>query len=78
MSLLRLKSSSLPGVVKDVEQDVPYRAYLWNPTNGDETDLGGVMPDENGDWALPLGTGPSRRWPIFQDWIVVLERRGSG
>jgi len=60
---------SLP-IVKGIEPGANYRAFLWNPTNAKEIDLGAVTPDANGDWRLPLP-----RQPIFQDWVLVLERR---
>jgi hypothetical protein len=56
-------------LVKGLEPGVPYRAFLFNPADGSEQALGGVTPDEQGDWRLPLA-----RLPIFQDWVLVLER----
>ncbi len=55
--------------VKALEPDARYRAFLFNPVNGDEHDLGRVEPDPNGDWSIPL-----RRLPIYQDWVLALER----
>ena len=66
-------STTFAGTVKGIESGVAYRAYLFNPVDGQETDLGTVVPDENGHWPLPLGIGPRRRMPIFQDWVLVLE-----
>lgn len=54
--------------VKAIEPAVNYRAYLFNPVNGSEHQLGAVTPDENGNWRIPLA-----RPPIYQDWVVVLE-----
>jgi hypothetical protein len=55
--------------VKGLEPGVHYRAFLFNPADGSEQDLGHVAPDTAGDWPLPLA-----RLPIFQDWVLVLER----
>ncbi|MEM2905843.1 MAG: DUF4038 domain-containing protein [Candidatus Bathyarchaeia archaeon] len=50
-----------------IEPDVMYRAYYFNPCTAREHALGVVKPDEHDDWQAP-------RPPIFQDWILVLER----
>ena len=71
-------STFASGVVKQIEPDVTYRAFLFNPTNGDELDLGLVEPDANGDWALPVGNGGWRVMPIFQDWVLVLDACSEG
>lgn len=59
-------------LVKGIEPGTTYRAFLFNPVNGDEQDLGSVIPDEDGDWRLPLS-----RLPIYQDWVLVLEKAGG-
>lgn len=53
--------------VKGIEADRCYRAFLFNPTNGQEQEMGTVAPDEGGNWRLPP------RPPIYQDWVLVLE-----
>jgi hypothetical protein len=63
-----LPSSGAVPRVKTIEPGVAYRAFLFDPKNGREHDLGVVAPDENGDWRPPLST-----LPIFQDWVLVLE-----
>jgi len=63
--------------MKKVETGSRYRAYLFNPVDGAETDLGAVIPDTNGDWLLPLQKGAYRLLPIFQDWVIVLETQGA-
>lgn len=64
---------SSPGVVKGIEAGVNYRARLFSPVNGDEIDLGTATPDENGDWEIPCGVGPSwRLLPVLQDWVLVM------
>lgn len=61
-------------VVKSIEKGIRYWAFLFNPTNGNEQDLGPVVAEANGDWALPVGKGTWRLLPIYQDWLLVLER----
>ena len=56
--------------MKGIEDDVGYRALLFNPVDGSETDLGAVEPDSGGRWRPPWN-----RAPIFQDWVVVLDAR---
>ncbi len=58
--------------VKGLESDVRYRAFLYNPVDGTEIDLGPAKKDDSGDWPLPQPT------PIFQDWVLVLENMLSG
>ena len=54
--------------VRDLEPDVAYRAFLFNPIDGSEVPLGMASGDASGHWELPVS-----RLPIFQDWIIVLE-----
>jgi hypothetical protein len=63
-------------VVKWLEQDVKYRAALINPVNGRETALGNVMADAAGDWTIQEETKGALHFsfPLFQDWLVILER----
>ena len=61
-----------PKAVNAIEPGVTYRAFLFNPTNGDELDLGAVAPDVNGNWPMP-----SSRMPIYQDWVLVLETEAA-
>ncbi|NOY82068.1 MAG: DUF4038 domain-containing protein [Kiritimatiellaeota bacterium] len=55
--------------VREIEADASYRSFLFNPVDGSETDLGAVDPDAGGTWRLPIS-----RPPIYQDWVLVLER----
>jgi len=66
--ILFLPTHSALSEVKGVEPDTPYQALYFDPRNGNEISLGDVTPDEEGNWQPP-------RPPIFQDWILVLERR---
>ena len=73
---LRIIYTPLPwGVptIKGIEKNVSYHAFLFNPVNGEEIEIGNVNPDPNGDWVPPLGNPPWRLMPIFQDWVIVLE-----
>jgi hypothetical protein len=54
--------------LKGIEADIRYRAFLFNPANGREQEIGTVEPDEQGNWRPPLS-----RVPIYQDWVLVLE-----
>jgi hypothetical protein len=45
-----------------------YRAFLFNPVDGTETNIGVVTPGADGSWKVA-------EVPIFQDWVVVLERK---
>lgn len=62
--------------IKDLEDGVSYRAYLFNPVDGNEIEVGVVTPSNDGKWQLPeLVEGSGIRLPIYQDWILVLEKR---
>jgi hypothetical protein len=62
------------GTIKAIEKDVDYHAQLFNPVNGSILDLGTVVPDENGDWYLPIGEGNWHVMPVFQDWVLIMEK----
>jgi hypothetical protein len=57
---------SSPGV-KHLEKGVNYRAFFFNPANEREYPLPRVQSDDEGTWK------PSPP-PIFQDWVLVMER----
>lgn len=54
-------------IVKGLEPGLSYRGFYFDPKTGQEHDLGSVAGDSEGDYVLP-------KPPIFQDWVVVLER----
>ncbi|HEY0828702.1 MAG TPA: DUF4038 domain-containing protein [Bacilli bacterium] len=54
-------------LVKGIEENVNYRAYYYDPLNGDEYNLGKVIPNKAGNWRSGTAT-------IVQDWVLVLER----
>jgi hypothetical protein len=45
-----------------------YRAFFFNPSDGSEVPIGNITPDANGSWKPP-------EFPIFRDWVVVLESK---
>jgi hypothetical protein len=53
--------------MRDLETGVSYRAAFFNPVNGREYPIGPVRADAAGNWKPPAP-------PIFQDWILVLEK----
>lgn len=53
--------------IKEIEQDIQYRAYYFDPIEGKEYDLGLVKSDQKGEWI-------SGKVTIFQDWVLVLEK----
>ncbi len=54
-------------IVKELEAGLAYRALLFDPKSGEEHALGMVMGDAAGEWRVP-------KPPVFQDYVVVLER----
>jgi hypothetical protein len=57
------------GAVQAFEPSVTYRAFFFNPSTGDEIDLGAVNPDAEGKWRL-------QGWPpIYRDWVIVMEAK---
>ena len=63
------------GTIKCIEPEADYSACLFNPSTGEETQIGPVTPDANGDWELPLGNPPWKVMPIYRDWVLVLSSR---
>ena len=57
-------------IIKELESDVTYQAFYYDPRTGKEYSLGIVKPNVKGEWtAAPF--------PIFQDGILVLEKEKS-
>jgi hypothetical protein len=63
--------------MKSIEKGSRYRACLWSPCTGEEWDLGQVAPDENGTAKISAGNSPWNTFPLFQDWVIVLEAPGA-
>jgi hypothetical protein len=53
-------------VVKQLERDVRYRAFYFDPIRAKEYKLGEVKPEGDGTWQAPM-------LPVCQDWVLVLE-----
>ena len=53
--------------IRALEPGLEYHAFYWNPKTSLEHDLGMVAGDAEGDYVIP-------KPPVFQDWILVLER----
>jgi len=67
---LRIAFLPAPGSavkMKQLERDVTWRAFFFNPATGKEHDLGTVNADANGEWQSP-------ETPVIQDWICVLTK----
>lgn len=53
--------------IKEIENEVVYSAFYFNPRNGKEYRLGEVTPNEKGEWKPP-------KPPIIQDWVLIIEK----
>ena len=53
--------------IQALEPGLTYRAFYFNPKTGKEHDLGQVTVNPQGFYTVP-------KPPIFQDWVIVLER----
>ena len=54
-------------VMRRLEAGLSYHAFYFDPKTGQEHDLGTVTGNEQGEYLVP-------KPPVFQDWVVVLER----
>jgi hypothetical protein len=63
--------------VRSLEKGSSYSAYLFDPAGGNEWDFGAVHPDANGDWKIMVRNKSENAFPLFQDWVIVLETRGA-
>ena len=55
-----------PGKFQNLEPKT-YHAFLFNPGDGTEQTLSNITPDGTGAWQSP-------EFPIFRDWVVVLDQ----
>ncbi len=55
--------------MKQLEPGIRYHAFFFSPPNGKEYEIGEATADASGDWQIPVP-------PIFQDWVLVMERKG--
>jgi hypothetical protein len=54
-------------LVRYLESGIHYRAFFWDPRNGQEFSLGEVIQGDDNTWYIPIQ-------PELKDWVVVLER----
>jgi len=54
-----------------LEPGLSYRAFYFNPAAGTEHPAGTAVADAAGVWQPPAA-------PVFQDWVLVLERLSPG
>ena len=45
------------------------RAFFYNPSDASEVELGAVSIGTDGKWQAP-------EFPVFRDWVIVLDRKG--
>ena len=60
-------SAFKPVTFKNLEA-ATYHGFFFNPSDGDEVPIESIQPDSSGTWKLP-------EFPIFRDWVIVLERK---
>jgi len=60
-------SSRYPIKVKNIESDVSYRSFFFDPRTGQQHTIGAVKPESDGTWKVP-------HYPTMADWVLVLER----
>jgi hypothetical protein len=63
--------------VRCLERDVRYTAFLFDPVGGGERGLGPVSPEADGSWKISVGNTPWNTFPLYQDWVIVLETEGA-
>lgn len=59
-----------PPKLTKLESAVSYHAFYFNPASGGEHEIGAVTVNVSGEWQIPIP-------PIFQDWVLVLEKKGK-
>ncbi len=53
----------------NLETNLTYQGFLFNPSTGKEIALGEIKADAHGKWQPPVP-------PIVRDWVIVLRRAG--
>jgi hypothetical protein len=56
-------------VVRQLEPNVEYRAWRFDPLSGERTDLGPAAPTPGASWSCPPPAGD-------HDWVLILEAAG--
>lgn len=64
-----LPSGVWNATLTELEDDVPYRAFLFDPITGQERDKGDMVVGDNNTWKL------AETLPVFQDWVLVVEAK---
>jgi hypothetical protein len=62
-------TQAVPVRVAELEANARYRARLFDPVSGKETEMGEAVADSSGGWVtptLPAGT---------EDWVLLLENK---
>jgi len=54
----------------DLEKEVHYEAFFWNPATAEKIDLGSVTASYKGTWRVPS-------LPSEDDWVLILEAVAS-
>ncbi len=57
-----------PVTFKNLDAATTYRGFFFNPSDGTEVPMENVHPDSSGSWKPP-------EFPIFRDWVMVLEHK---
>jgi hypothetical protein len=65
-------NSGLPKM-KNLEPDVDYQAFWFNPATGKQYPIFNVVRLESGTWQLPRST-----YVDAVDWVLVMEKTGKG
>lgn len=60
--------------VVGLEPGLRYNARLVNPCTGEEQVIGAIQGDAAGKWPIGVGNKPWRTLPIYQDWVLVLQK----
>lgn len=58
----------LQPTLENLEVDVKYRAYYFNPVTGKEREIGAVDANASASWQAP-------NLPTLADWVLVLEKK---
>lgn len=61
--------------IKEIERDVAYKAFLFNPATGERIDIKDVRPASDGRWEPTVVKDRIVRLPVFQDWVLVMEKK---
>ncbi len=62
---------------RHLEKGVEYTASLYDPVTGADTAIGKVAADAAGSWTVSVPNMPQPNFPIYQDWVIVLEAKGA-